>query len=79
MNTDPHPQVFLCRQCGDCCSGRGGIYVRPDEVEAMAALVELSVEEFSRLYVEPWAPASPWPPTAAAFFNWRATSAGYTR
>jgi Fe-S-cluster containining protein len=52
MSPDPHPQVFQCRQCGDCCFGRGGIYVRPDEVEAMAALVELSVEEFCRLYVE---------------------------
>jgi Fe-S-cluster containining protein len=52
MSADPHPRVFHCRQCGDCCSGRGGIYVRPDEVEAMAALVELSVEEFYRRFVE---------------------------
>ena len=44
--------VFQCQQCGDCCSGRGGIYVRPDEVEAMAALVELSVKEFVRRFVE---------------------------
>jgi uncharacterized protein len=52
MSPDPHPQVFHCRQCGDCCSGRGGIFVRPDEVEAMAALVELSVDEFVRRFVE---------------------------
>jgi Fe-S-cluster containining protein len=52
MSADMHPPVFVCRQCGDCCSGRGGIYVRPDEVAAMAALVELSVEEFCRRYVE---------------------------
>jgi hypothetical protein len=52
MSADPHPRVFHCRQCGDCCSGRGGIYVRPDEVEAMAGLVELSVEEFCRRFVE---------------------------
>jgi Fe-S-cluster containining protein len=52
MSADSHPQVFHCRQCGDCCAGRGGIFVRPDEVEAMAALVELPVEEFCRLFME---------------------------
>jgi len=44
--------VFQCQLCGDCCCGRGGIFVRPDEVEAMAALLGLSVEEFSRRFVE---------------------------
>jgi len=52
MSADPYPQVFHCRQCGDCCSGRGGIFVRPDEVEAMAALLGLPVEEFYRCFVE---------------------------
>ena len=55
--TDPSPQdsrtpVFQCQQCGDCCSGRGGIFVKPDEVEAMAALLNLAVEEFCRRFVE---------------------------
>jgi hypothetical protein len=45
--------VFQCQQCGDCCTGRGGIFVRPHEVEAMAALLALSVAEFSRRFVEP--------------------------
>ena len=44
--------VFDCQQCGDCCSGRGGIHVRPPEVEAMAALLSMSVEDFCRNYVE---------------------------
>ena len=44
--------VFQCRQCGDCCSGRGGIFVRPDEVEAMSALLALPVAEFCRRFVE---------------------------
>ena len=52
MSDDPHPQVFQCRQCGDCCAGRGGILVKPDEVGAMAALLALPVAEFCRLYVE---------------------------
>jgi len=44
--------VFQCRQCGDCCAGRGGIFVKPQEVEEMAALLGLGVEEFCWLYVE---------------------------
>jgi len=44
--------VFQCQQCGDCCVGRGGIMVRPDEIKAMAALLALPEAEFRRLYVE---------------------------
>jgi uncharacterized protein len=44
--------VFHCQQCGDCCVGRGGIFVRPDEVSAMAVLLALPVGEFNRLFVE---------------------------
>ncbi|MEW6658627.1 MAG: YkgJ family cysteine cluster protein [Thermodesulfobacteriota bacterium] len=47
-----HP-VFQCQQCGDCCAGRGGIFVRPEEVAAMAAFLEMDEGEFSRRYVEP--------------------------
>jgi Fe-S-cluster containining protein len=48
---NPHP-VFQCRQCGDCCAGRGGIFVKPQEVEDMAALLEMPVAEFRRRFVE---------------------------
>ncbi|MHB9073273.1 MAG: YkgJ family cysteine cluster protein [Desulfobaccales bacterium] len=51
LNSGRSP-VFQCQQCGDCCSGRGGIFVKPQEVEEMAALLSLPVEEFCRLYVE---------------------------
>ena len=44
--------VFHCRQCGDCCAGRGGIHVLPQEVEAMAAHLSMPEEEFSRQFVE---------------------------
>ncbi len=50
-NSEKSP-VFNCQQCGDCCSGRGGIHVRPHEVEAMAALLAMSVDDFTRTYVE---------------------------
>ena len=44
--------VFQCQQCGDCCAGRGGIFVRPEEVAAMAALLEMEEQEFCVRYVE---------------------------
>jgi len=50
-NSDKSP-VFNCKQCGDCCAGRGGIHVHPDEVEAMAELLSMSAEDFSANYVE---------------------------
>jgi uncharacterized protein len=52
MSDNPESLVFQCRQCGDCCAGRGGIFAKPDEVEAMAALLTLPVPEFCRLYME---------------------------
>ena len=47
----PRP-VFQCQQCGDCCAGRGGIFVRPEEVTAMAALLEMDETEFRSRYLE---------------------------
>lgn len=44
--------VFQCQQCGDCCAGRGGIFVRPEEVRDMAAFLEMDEAEFYRRYVE---------------------------
>ena len=52
MTLEPKAPVFQCRQCGDCCAGRGGIFVKPREVEEMAALLGLPVKEFRRRYVE---------------------------
>jgi Fe-S-cluster containining protein len=52
MNANLKSPVFQCRQCGDCCAGRGGIHVQPGEVAAMAALLNLPVEEFQRRFVE---------------------------
>ncbi len=52
MSDTPGNHVFDCKQCGDCCSGRGGIHVRPHEVEAMAALLSMTVDDFTAAYVE---------------------------
>jgi uncharacterized protein len=51
-NLNRKPTVFQCQQCGDCCSGRGGIHVKPQEVEDMAALLSMSVAGFCRDFVE---------------------------
>ncbi len=51
-NNNDKSVVFNCQQCGDCCAGRGGIHVRPHEVEAMAALLGMYVDDFCRNYVE---------------------------
>jgi hypothetical protein len=45
--------VFQCQQCGDCCAGRGGIFVRPEEVAEMAAFLKMDEPEFSHRYLEP--------------------------
>ena len=50
-HTEKSP-VFNCQQCGDCCAGRGGIHVKPQEVEAMAALLSMPVADFCRHYLE---------------------------
>jgi Fe-S-cluster containining protein len=57
--------VFQCRQCGDCCAGRGGIFVKPQEVEDMAALLGLQVAEFCQRYLE----ASPMGPRLTVAAN----------
>lgn len=44
--------VFQCQQCGDCCAGRGGIFVRPEEVTAIAAHLEMDEEEFCGRFLE---------------------------
>jgi len=52
MSDNLHPLVFQCQQCGDCCIGQGGIFVKSDEVDAMAALLALPVAEFRGRFVE---------------------------
>ena len=38
---------FTCTGCGDCCTGSPGyVWVNNDEIAKLAALVQLSVEDF---------------------------------
>ena len=42
---------FSCSGCGDCCTGAPGyVWVNKAEIEAIAALVKLPVEEFKEQY-----------------------------
>lgn len=43
---------FACTECGKCCTGSPGyVWITVEEIERMAVHLELSIEEFSRLYV----------------------------
>jgi Fe-S-cluster containining protein len=52
MNRHPARPVFQCQQCGDCCHGKGGIYVTPEEAAELAGHLNLPLDEFSRRYLE---------------------------
>ena len=43
---------FQCTQCGNCCTGAPGfVWVNQEEIEKLAALVEMTLEDFSARYV----------------------------
>jgi len=55
MSTLPWYQAglrFQCTQCGNCCTGAPGyVWVNREEIESLAALLNLEVDEFERRYV----------------------------
>ena len=43
---------FTCTQCGDCCSGEPGyVWVDQSEIDAMASVMGIEVEEFEHKFV----------------------------
>lgn len=43
---------FQCTQCGDCCTGAPGfVWVNQEEIDALAARLGKTVDEFEKLYV----------------------------
>ena len=43
---------FQCTQCGDCCTGAPGfVWVNQEEIDALAAKIGVSVDEFEKKYV----------------------------
>lgn len=59
----PEPEGFVCRQCGECCRGVGGILVTSAEMEALAAYLGLEPAAVIRDYLVDtplgWQVASP--------------------
>jgi Fe-S-cluster containining protein len=55
MNTHPWYQFglrFQCTGCGDCCTGAPGyVWINKAEIEAMSALLRVSMEDFKKRYV----------------------------
>ena len=43
-------KAFVCRMCGNCCYGKGGIIVKSDEVERISRSMELGPEPFRSDY-----------------------------
>lgn len=46
----PDDDVFLCKQCGECCKGYGGTYVTPQDVSAIARYIQVTEEELLENY-----------------------------
>lgn len=46
-------EVFICRCCGVCCKGEGGIFIRREDAGEPAELLGLSTEDFIEKYTEP--------------------------
>ncbi len=43
---------FECTGCGDCCTGEPGhVWINKEEIAAMAAVVEMEIDQFQALYV----------------------------
>lgn len=46
------PDKFTCTRCGNCCRGTGYVYVSTDEVDRIAAQLELPTDDFLETYCE---------------------------
>lgn len=44
--------LFQCRQCGDCCTGYGGTYVTPKDIEAIASFIDTPSESFTERFCQ---------------------------
>lgn len=44
--------AFDCKMCGDCCYGKGGIFLSEDEKERISRFLGISKEEFLSRFCE---------------------------
>ncbi len=40
------PDIFDCQQCGECCKGYGGTYIRENDIDAISAYIGMSPDDF---------------------------------
>ena len=45
-------KAFECRICGQCCFGEGGIFVREEEVDRIAAFLGITPVDFTTQFCE---------------------------
>lgn len=58
MSTEPNAEPwykdglrFACTQCGNCCTGSPGyVWVNKEEMQAIADFLEISLDEFQKVY-----------------------------
>ncbi|MBN2062294.1 MAG: YkgJ family cysteine cluster protein [Deltaproteobacteria bacterium] len=44
-------KVFECKLCGNCCHGKGGIYVSEGEIESIASFMKMDKESFASKFL----------------------------
>jgi Fe-S-cluster containining protein len=44
--------AFECKKCGTCCYGKGGIFIRRDEIERIADFLEMDPASFISRYCD---------------------------
>jgi Fe-S-cluster containining protein len=48
--------AFVCRRCGNCCRGRGGIHLGEDGLFSLSLFLGLAVEDLKEVYLKSPAP-----------------------
>lgn len=43
-------EIFICKQCGDCCLGYGGTFVTPSDIASIAAYIHTDPDRFVETY-----------------------------
>ncbi len=44
--------VFICKQCGECCYGYGGTYVTDADIENIASYIDVTPETFRKTFTQ---------------------------
>jgi Fe-S-cluster containining protein len=50
--SDSLPQIFQCKNCGDCCRGYGGTFLSEKDIKTIAGHIGAEVESFLAEYCE---------------------------